>query len=439
MSHDDPLAPDRLARYEVPGAPPGFASSVMAAIERRDRAPLRRWGRIAGAVAAAAAIVTLVGLWRLRGDDRASGMRIVAARETVALGARAVAVAEPGTAIGWTIASDGAAVVDQSSGRAFYRVERGGAFAVRTPLGVVDVTGTCFSVEVKAMKNPINRDVLAGASIGAALATAVVVIVYEGGVTLAAPAGRLHVAPGETAIVRAGEPPRLDDVAAALDPHHGELADARARIATLEKELAAARGEASPSLQSADPGRYAAPSQDTLREMADKCWIAFDQPPFSTERSPELVDGELATAVGIGNADRVAINAAYKKVHDREIDAVRRLYMELVGADADATAALSLDALKAEITAKSSDDDELAARRAISRSRAGLDPEPTSAELARRTAIERLLRIEIALGGEAEAAAASVVGAARARELRVHDGGPGWQNTVSDYGGCDRR
>ncbi|HTR50784.1 MAG TPA: hypothetical protein VMJ10_08770 [Kofleriaceae bacterium] len=437
MTDNDPLAPRRLAEYDVPGAPSGFASRVMAAIDDAPplRSPRRRWPLIAGAVAAVAAIAIIAKLG-LGSDEHASGARTIAdRRETVMLARRGVAVAEPGTALNWTIAGDGAAEVEQSSGRAFYRVEHGGPFEVRTPLGVVQVTGTCFSVEVTAMKNPINRDMVKGASFGAVVATAVLVTVYEGSITLANPSGQLQVAPGDTAIVRPGEPPRRESAAIASSR---ELADARARIVTLEHELAAARGaDKGADIQNHDPGRYYAPSPETLREMADKCWIAFDRPPFTADGAPELVDAKLAIAVGVSDAERAAINAAYKTTQDRELEALRRLYMELTGADADTTAMLSVDALEAEITAKSSDDDEIAARRAIARSRAGLEPEPTGAELVRRSAIERMLRLEIALGSEAEAAAASVVGADRAHELRAHDGAAGWQNSVSDYGGCD--
>jgi hypothetical protein len=445
MTDDDPVfAPERLAEYGVPGAPRGFASRVMAAIEgetavRRRR---RRWPLIVGAVVAAAAALAIVGKLGLGHDAAAHGERVASQRESVSIGTRGVAVAEPGTALTWTVAGDGTAVVEQSSGHAFYRVEHGGPFEVRTPLGVVQVTGTCFSVEVTAMKNSINRDMVKGASFGAVIATAVLVTVYEGGVSLANPIGRIQVAPGDTAITRAGEPPRLADaIAAVVDPRNQELAEARARIAKLEKQLADngdSDGDSLESMLKADPGRYYAPSQATLREMADNCRIAFDRPPFTSDGAPELVDAELATGVGISEADRAAINAAYDKVNDRDVDQIRQLFIELTGADADAAAALSLDGLEAEITAKSTDAEEIAARRAISRERAGLDPAPTSAELSHRSEIERLLRIEMALGGQAEEAAASVVGADRARELRAHDHAPGWQHAVADYGSCER-
>jgi hypothetical protein len=48
-----------------------------------------------------------------------------------------------------------------------------------------------------------------------------------------------------------------------------------------------------------------------------------------------------------------------------------------------------------------------------------------------------LLRIKASIGNDAEAVAAGVVGAKRARDLRAHEG-IGWRRTVSDYGGCER-
>jgi len=90
-----------------------------------------------------------------------------------------------------------------------------------------------------------------------------------------------------------------------------------------------------------------------------------------------------------------------------------------------------------EITAKSPPEDELGARRRISRERAGLDPMPSATDLARRPIIERYLRIMMRLGNDAEAAAASVLGAQRAHELRIH-GGAGWNGTVADYGSCEQ-
>ena len=439
------LSPENLAGYEVPGAPAGFAARVMESLAGEEATspvqplrpvPRRRWWQ---ALAAAAILLVIAGalVRRGRGAHVETGMRIGDARETVSLGTRGVAVAEAGTELRWTVGAEGNAVVEQPSGTAFYRVERGGSFEVRTPLGTAKVTGTCFSVEVSAMKSPIKSDAVKGAAVGAALATALVVTVYEGGVSLANPRGELHIGPGQSALVQPGGAPQARTIAA-LDPQAKALADAQARISSLEEQLRQARAGSADNKphKEQDPGRYFAPSQETLRDMAENCWVAFDLPPFGTEKPPVLVDDDLANEVGVSNAERDAINQAYRKTHDRDVEAVRRLYIELTGAEADAAAALSVDALEDEIDAKSQPEDEIAARRHLSAERAGLEPVPSAAELVHRPVIERLLRIRASLGNDAEAAAASVIGSTRARDLRTHRG-IGWQRSVSDYGGCN--
>jgi hypothetical protein len=436
---DDPmLSPELLAHYDVPAAPSDFPARMLALIAAAADPQLQprrtRWWRgVAAAVAAVAIAIGAITIFRPEGAGDVAGSRIAQARETIAIGVRATAVAEAGTELSWTV-HDGAAHVEQLRGSIFYRVEHGGAFDIHTPLGDVHVTGTCFSVRV-IMKSPLSSDAIRGAVIGAGIATAVVVTVYEGGVSVANPVGQLRVGPGESAELRPGGAPRGTALAAAIaDTRAAELAAARARVAELEHELDSSHGSDLPN--GADPGRYYAPSAQTLRDMADKCWVAFDAPPFADDKDLDLVERDLADAVGVSDTDRATINANYRKLYDRDADEVRRLYMELTGADADAAAALSIAALIAEIDAKSPPDDEIAARRHFARERAGLDPAPTAAELAHRPAIERLLHVRASLGNDAESVAAGVVGAKRARDLRAHDG-VGWRDSVSDYGGCD--
>jgi hypothetical protein len=181
-----------------------------------------------------------------------------------------------------------------------------------------------------------------------------------------------------------------------------------------------------------DLGRYYAPSAESLNEMAKDCQIAYDDPGLDGH---DLVENERAAEIGISDAERAAINRAYGAVSDRTVDQLRRLYIELTGADADVAAALSPSALEGEIYAKSGDEAELEARTRIARERAGLEPTPTPAELARRPPIERYLQIVVNLGNEAETAAASVVGATRARELRAHQNA-GWHGGAHSHGGC---
>src|SRR5262249_4079449 len=151
------------------------------------------------ALVATAAVIALA----LRASPVApsTGERITAARETLPLGGRGLAVAEPGSALGWRVDA-GAARIEPSAGDVGYRAEKGGPFVVRTPAGEVRVRGTCFRVEVDPMKKGFLQ---MGA--GAAMATAVLVTVYEGKVILANEKGQTALAAGQQARVASGESP----------------------------------------------------------------------------------------------------------------------------------------------------------------------------------------------------------------------------------------
>ena len=149
---DDKLLTEREREAFAADEPPaGFAERVAGAWqkERAARPPRRRGLSIAiGAATLAAAAAMLLWL-RLPPVPAARGDREVAERSTLELGRRAIAVAESGAALSWSIASDGAAHVDQRAGDVFYRVEKGGPFVVSTTAGDVTVLGTCFRVEVR--------------------------------------------------------------------------------------------------------------------------------------------------------------------------------------------------------------------------------------------------------------------------------------------------
>ncbi len=186
MSHPgqdvDDLTLARARRGRVAGA-------------RQKNAPPRPWlrrfiavGVAAAAIAAALAIVLL--------GRSGSGHAAAARRQTVALSGRAVAVLEAGAALSWRRSWAGIAV-EQPRGDVFYRVDRGGPFQVRTPAGTVVVTGTCFRVVVRT-----------GRAADAAAPVSVLVLVYEGRVTLANASGGIDLAAGERGEARPQEPPQ---------------------------------------------------------------------------------------------------------------------------------------------------------------------------------------------------------------------------------------
>lgn len=118
-------------------------------------------------------------------------------RTTAMLGRRGVAVLEPGADLTWHVAPDGTAMLEQQAGQVFYRVDRGGAFTVRTPVAEISVMGTCFDVRIQ---DP-SKQTPAG--------SALVVTVYEGRVHVENPRGRAQAGPGEMVTVHSpNAPPR---------------------------------------------------------------------------------------------------------------------------------------------------------------------------------------------------------------------------------------
>jgi ferric-dicitrate binding protein FerR (iron transport regulator) len=233
MSSADSREPDALERetllaYEAPRAPADMADRVLAGL-RAARRPRPVWRRWAIAVAAVAAALSVALLLRGEGDLGSSGHRVVDARASIAIGGRAVAVAEAGSEIAWTVLADGAASVEQRSGDVFYRVTPGEAFVVAVPGASIRVLGTCFRVEVGDMRSR-NKSLAAG-GIGAAVTAAVLVTVYEGRVLLGNEQGEVELGPGEQGTAEVGAPP----VAAA--PAAGASRDASATKSALEARV----------------------------------------------------------------------------------------------------------------------------------------------------------------------------------------------------------
>src|SRR6185503_6725117 len=130
-AREDALEPRELERRSVmdfdawePESPsPGFAERVVALATQRRRMRRRvAWGTVAAAIAVAATCAIFLRRPVDAGDITADR------RVEVAIGARAVAVLEPGAHIAWRGAD-----VTQDRGGVFYRVERGAPFRVHTP------------------------------------------------------------------------------------------------------------------------------------------------------------------------------------------------------------------------------------------------------------------------------------------------------------------
>jgi hypothetical protein len=450
MKDDDGiLDEERLAAWAAAEPPAGFADRVMAArkAEPAPAPPRRGWRRpaLAGALALVAAAAAIVAFWPAGVD---AGALVATRRTEVALGARAVAVAEPEAAIAWRIEGRGrgeTARVEQTRGDVFYRVERGGRFVVATPAGDVVVKGTCFRVEVMEMKL---KQTLGGAAAGALVTAAVLVTVYEGRVSLANARGTTEIAAGEHASAGGGEAPgpatpaeRAKVAAAAAEvaapasdatreqllARDGEqrktIAALQAQLRSLETELAAARERGG---RKASKSFYK-PTPEELLEMVKSCAVQFDTPPLTLE--PVRLPAKMVEKFQLRPDEVVALQRVHHDVTQRTLAQLRALYAEVTGVPAPDD--MIGESLRAEIEEKTGREEILEARKQLSKERAGLVPPPENLHV--RPPAERMLRLMSGVGDEFERELAAAIGPAKAAALR--EANDGWPNH-SSMSGC---
>ncbi len=470
--------------WSVPEPSVEFAAGVLAShfaegdatTHATAEAPRPRWVWL-GAVAAVLLIAGL--MWAFLGGQSFEDQLEAREVRTVALGDRATAVAQPGTRMKWSVDSDGTTRIDQSSGRVFYRVDHGERFDVVTPAGTVTVTGTCFEVDLESptMKT---HNVRAGA-LGAALASALVVTVYEGGVVLANDHGSVDLAAGDSGRVSdARAPVRFDPDGD--DSHTAELADAdpaskksagtvagdpmahiarqardidrireekdaqAVRIQELEAQVIELGGAVDPKSPEAAKARakmcasqsrggncpFLEPDQDTLMEMARCATVKIDSLGFVDNPEPPS-PGMIAQRLGVTDpTEAEQLHAAATKQYEGYNDSLREMYLELGGDEATAEDASGktlesfiFDQLDRELVGD--------IQRRIAEERAGLRQPPVD-----RSAMpleERVSRLMAESGNEFERLVGDSLGEERARELRrKHDGWPG--STSVHSGDC---
>ncbi|HWB75489.1 MAG TPA: FecR domain-containing protein [Nannocystaceae bacterium] len=450
---------DRLDHWHPAQAPSGFAERVVErwAEERQsvhvDRPAPRR--RIVGwmlAIAGALLLAWMIG----RSGEPVQGSLVVASRETITLGERATVVAEPGAELTWRIEPDGRATIEQRAGRAFYRVDEGGAFEVSTPAGVIRVTGTCFMVEVSEMRG--RTGVIAGATLAAGL----VVGVYEGGVVVAHQGIEIAARPGERVVsdserglrrivpdAERGDASDGATVSAARGPSRelDELrtsdANARAEIDRLRAQVEALGGhpdESSPqsrvhrcatSLPGAPGCPVLATDAETLREMARCGSLRADPPPFlmrpdaSARPSQAWIDDAAMT-----DAEVEALTEAGELLRREHFAALADLYADAGGASAldEAMEPWVLDSM---ITALLDPEEVEAAQRRLAHERAGLHPPADPSALSLE---DRLTRQLYDVGDRYERSIANVIGSERAHALRTID--DGWGAAWGSIGTC---
>ncbi len=452
---------DALGVWDLQEPPPDFADTVLDA----EAAPARpSAARIAFATLAAAVLLGALGWWVIRDAPIRDGSLVASVRQRVALSERTVIVAEPGAELSWT-ERDGAVVVKQQRGSAFYRVDPGASeFSVRTPAGEVRVTGTCFSVDLEEMHPAMteartqDRKPLA---LGAALAFAATVTVYEGRTVLASEGGTIELGAGERGVVSSGtSPSRSGDASLALADARAptslqELSALRSenRRQAAELEQLRARIDATDSandreddatVPSAERNRFSGwgppipegfdhyqPTQEALEEMAECGIVAWDQPPvWADDQQP---DPQYLDALGLTDEERDTFETTFHGFRNDTIAQAREFYVEL-GGDPAVAKVIDPSELIGMVYGKTDLDTREESRIALAMERAGLAETPSEEP----PPSERFLRWDSDLGNAFEAALQEEFGPQRAKELRAARGGwPGKRSTWADL--CSER
>ena len=276
----------------------------------------------------------------------------------------------------------------------------------------------------------------------AALATAVLVTVYEGHVIAETRNARTELAAGTRATrdSRTGATLIADAIAATVDDDHAtreqliarsrqqaaQLARLRERVARLEPAGGGNVGIMG-QVDVAEPGRmWHDPSPETLAAWAADCHVRIDE--------PALEHFQPVTAASDDNhlhPDELAdYNATMSEIMKQWRAAMRGLYVEATG-DTTGAETLSVESMRHEIQDKSGPGEYNLVMQAISRERAGLAAPP--ADLSKASTYERMMRASTALGDQTEAALAKRVGAERAHAIR----GDGWGMRM-ELGGCPK-
>lgn len=296
------------------------------------------------------------------------------------------------------------------------------------------------------------RPMIVGGAIGAAIATAAVVTVYEGKVRVVpSHAAPVEVGPGQAvtvgadgaSVARAATPAPVtgapvavalaDDPAVATLSREQLIARDRAQreqIAALGQRVreleAAPRGGRGPGLD----GDFVDPSQADLAAWAKECKVMIDFPPLMAPR-PFLIDPAAIKAVGLTEGEASTANATLARLKTEWAARVRAWYVEATG-DAAGADALSVEAMTRELTDKALPGEPAALQKRLAEERAGLVPPPP--DLTKASPFERYFRAFADLGNEAERMLAEAIGRQSAHGVRTHEGG--WPARMS-MSGCD--
>ena len=356
-----------------------------------------------------------------------------------------------GASLQWTVARLGATQVAQPPGDVFYRVERGDPFVIDANDVSITVTGTCFRVEVIPMKS------LVAAAAGAVVASAVLIAVYEGKVSVA-PSGAAAVSlvaseqarvrpSGDAVVEKVSAPPPVASAVAPPDrAPDGQLTReqliardtvSRQQIAGLQARLQQLHRDAQqkPPDEESSPGDAAGlPPRGKTHDftpaeqqaMARHCEVRIDMPPLEGDKW-KLTPSEGAR-LHLAEDQQPRVAAAVNKVRDDAIARLRALYLEATG-DAGGAQVLAPMTLGQELLHKSLPAEVEAARARVARERAGIDPPPS--EPGAGTVPERYFRYMTTIGDAVQHELEPIVGATQAGIIR--DRVDGWHQTMN---GC---
>ncbi len=231
MTEDDELREFDLSAWEAPPPPVDFADSVIAraregtpALEVDPEPPSSRARRrlIGAAAVAALAVAAVAMIWfapaasrepkAMAGEGSSSGSD---ARRLELPGA--IATLDPGADITWHRSGDDL-VVTQRAGNATWQVDGSHRLVLDTGAVGASIEATGASLRVEVPMNAMDKRVLGGSAITAAIVSIATVTVYEGHVKTTTPTQTVIVKPGEKVAVTDDRP------TVTVEPGHGVTA-----------------------------------------------------------------------------------------------------------------------------------------------------------------------------------------------------------------------
>lgn len=436
-----------LESWEVPNAPADFAERVVAKglLSRRRQ---RLW-----TAALAACLVAMVsGSVLVWGHIPSSGTLTTQRLNTVAVGT-AVAVVQGQSTLSWQVDFWGRAKVQQDAGKIFYRVEPGSEFVVYTPAGKVEVTGTCFQLEVL----PMDKKTVASTGASALIAAAVVATVYEGEVIAVTASETQEITAGQVATLgpqgirrhqlepAAGSLPRTlknagsysngehsptaaEEVVGQL-PNHPAVAQLLLQKRQLEQKAQELQEQVAKLQKTSHSQKtYDLPKEELLA-MAEKCEVRWDWIVPDSAASAGL--DKKAEELDLSEAERATMLQVLQTYNQDVSAEIRKLYTELTG-DPN-VGSMAMESMLWEAIDKTPKRESQRVYQSIARERAGLQPAPV--ETASMSAFERFFRLVHGAGDRLEQAMAEELGEETARAYRDLHGGYGSKSRMRN-GGC---